>query len=502
MQKLRPWSVKGVSEEAREAARSAAGAADLAIGVWIDRSIKEFTATHEPSTAPSALPHDAAGGPSPSATGKPNGKSTVTAAIAALESQIGNSHTRATTTVGSVRDIIEDLSLRIDTLERHRRLLPHTTLFVEKDTPSSRGVDEYDGDAHAEPSPKPKARRGLTDSTKDKPRPRTRRARKVIKAVFVGTALMSSGLLAAFVAIWFAVFKLPGDAPPLSASLPPAKSYDTAGEPLGAPAFALPAAQAGQNDATQLRIKAESGDKAAQSRLAMLYVAGRTLNQDYAAAVRWLTRAATAGLAEAQYNLGIIYARGLGVEANPLQAAIWFQSAAEQDYLRAQYALGLAYARAEGVEQNYPEAVDWLQRAAEQGFADAQFALATLLEGGVAGPADPDGAYFWYQAAVANGSQRAAERAALLVPRLPATGSNGALPPRLPSAPEQLSGETVQEIQRLLAALDFFRAPPDGILGPGTQAAIRDYQAQLGLRVDGQASAALLRHLMTVTSAR
>ncbi|MHA1566252.1 MAG: SEL1-like repeat protein [Alphaproteobacteria bacterium] len=497
MQKLRPWSVKGVSEEAREAARSAAGAADLAIGAWIDRSIKDATAIHAPSPALSTQPHDAAR----TSTGDLTGKPTVAAAIAALESQIGHSHAHATATVGSVRDIIEDLTLRIDTVERHKRLLPHTTLFVEKDAPHTSSAENVDTPA-AQPDLKIRSRREHPRSANDDAPTRARRARRIIKQVFVGTALMSSGLIAAFVAIWFAVFKVPGDGLQLGANLPTPTSFSGVLELPHTPTFALPAGPLGQRSATQLRSLAEGGDSAAQSRLAMLYVEGRALNQDYAAAAHWLTMAATTGLAEAQYNLGVIYARALGVEANPLQAAIWFQSAAEQDHVRAQYALGLAYAGATGVVRNYPEAVDWLQRAAEQGYADAQFALATLLEDGAAGPADPDGAYYWYQAAVANGSEQAAERAALLVPRLPATTTSSTRPtPRQSSSPpEQLSANTVQEIQRLLAALDFFGAAPDGVLDTTTRAAIRDYQAQLGLRVDGKASAGLLRHLMTVTS--
>lgn len=488
MQKLRPWSVKGVSEEAREAARSAAAVSDLAIGAWIDHAIRDATAN--PNQSP-AIP------PPPNG---PAGTTSVGAAIAELEDTITNSQSVVAATVGPVRDALEDLALRIDTLERHRRLLPHTTLFIDKDSRPTASSAEHDEPKAAQTARRKRKDRGdPRHPDKARSHPRTRRAGRLIKRVLVGTALMSSGLIAAFVAVWFALFDGPGESILIGANFTNALTRNAVGELPRTLPLQLPA-DPPQANIGALRLKAERGNVEAQSALAILFVQGRTLTQDYAAATYWFTQAATAGLASAQYNLGIIYSRGLGVEPNATQATIWFHSAAEQGYVKAQYALGLAYAQASGVEQNYPEAAAWLQRAAEQADADAQFALATLLEDGVAGPADPDGAYYWYQAAVANGNRQAAERAALLVPRLASTSAGQALPSAPPLGAPQITRQTIQEIQRLLAGLDFFTAQPTGVMDAGTSAAIRDYQAQLGLRVDGQATAGLLQHLRTVTS--
>ena len=43
MKPLSPWSVKGVDDDAREAARNAAQATGLTLGAWIDRAIRKST---------------------------------------------------------------------------------------------------------------------------------------------------------------------------------------------------------------------------------------------------------------------------------------------------------------------------------------------------------------------------------------------------------------------------------------------------------------------------
>lgn len=61
--------------------------------------------------------------------------------------------------------------------------------------------------------------------------------------------------------------------------------------------------------------------------------------------------------------------------------------------------------------------------------------------------------------------------------------------------------QVVAEIQELLGELGLYRGAIDGVAGPGTDRAIRLYQAQTKLPVDGGATRALLKHLQTVGKA-
>ena len=59
----------------------------------------------------------------------------------------------------------------------------------------------------------------------------------------------------------------------------------------------------------------------------------------------------------------------------------------------------------------------------------------------------------------------------------------------------------VAEIQDLLSELGLYSGAIDGVAGAGTERAIRLYQAQTKLPIDGRATAALLKHLQTVGQA-
>lgn len=66
---------------------------------------------------------------------------------------------------------------------------------------------------------------------------------------------------------------------------------------------------------------------------------------------------------------------------------------------------------------------------------------------------------------------------------------------RMPANEERLSREDVYEIQRLLAAAGHDAGEPDGRIGRRTRAAIRAFQRERELPMDGHASARLLRAL-------
>jgi uncharacterized protein len=61
----------------------------------------------------------------------------------------------------------------------------------------------------------------------------------------------------------------------------------------------------------------------------LLYDNGTGVQQDYAKAVEWYTKAAEQGMPRAQFNLGSMYAGGQGVPVNFAEAYYWLALAAD-----------------------------------------------------------------------------------------------------------------------------------------------------------------------------
>lgn len=311
-----------------------------------------------------------------------------------------------------------------------------------------------------------------------------------------------------------------------------------------------------------LRDAAAAGDSVAQNELAVRYLVGRGVDQNYDEAARWLKEAAAGGVVSAQYNLGVLYDSGRGVEADPVEALIWFHSAAEKGHGRAQYALAAAYAAGRGIARDSEMALKWLRRAAEKNVLEAQSSLANILATSPVSPDSLKDAYYWYRLADANGDRNAAARGDQVAERLtaeeraavnrrvsafiaanitgkrsrpkppaatPTTGATGGGSAAAPASPEPAPVKTppaqsapasptaaspttsgsattqstqIRTIQTLLTTLGFEPGPANGTLTEETREAIRGYQRTLGLDIDGEPSEALLTHLRQITGNR
>ena len=75
------------------------------------------------------------------------------------------------------------------------------------------------------------------------------------------------------------------------------------------------------------RKDAELGVISAQVNLAVMYMDGIGVPQDFQLAAKWFLNAAGQGNAEAQYNVGVLYQEGKGLAKNPVEAAKWFHIA-------------------------------------------------------------------------------------------------------------------------------------------------------------------------------
>ena len=65
---------------------------------------------------------------------------------------------------------------------------------------------------------------------------------------------------------------------------------------------------------TDLKMRAQAGDKTATRQLAEAYYLGKGVDQDYKQAAQWYEKLAKQGDVQAQTTVGIMYARGYGVD--------------------------------------------------------------------------------------------------------------------------------------------------------------------------------------------
>lgn len=85
-----------------------------------------------------------------------------------------------------------------------------------------------------------------------------------------------------------------------------------------------------EQQAADLRIRAENGDSEAQYEMGWRQAIGIGLAPNDSEALRWLRLAAGQGHRLAQNNLGARYATGDGVERDAAEAYFWFCQAAER----------------------------------------------------------------------------------------------------------------------------------------------------------------------------
>ena len=149
--------------------------------------------------------------------------------------------------------------------------------------------------------------------------------------------------------------------------------------------------------------KAEAGNAEAQLNLGVCYSNGDGVDQDYAKAVYWFTKAAEHGYAIAQLNLGVCYGNGYGVSQDHAKAVYWYTKAAEQGNAKAQNNLGLCYKKGDGVSRDYGKAVYWYNTAAKQGHTGAQRNLGYCYYNGNGVDQDPVKGIYWLSKAAEQG---------------------------------------------------------------------------------------------------
>jgi serine/threonine protein kinase/TPR repeat protein len=259
--------------------------------------------------------------------------------------------------------------------------------------------------------------------------------------------------------------------------------------PARAAAGAAGAATDGPDDPAErvrwLRQRAEQGDAEAQTELGQMYKEGRGIPRDYGLAARWLRRAARQGNVDAQIDLGLMEREGLGMPADPAAAAEWFQRAADQGDAWALTELGIMYHDGTGVPQDFRRARALFARAANQGYPWAKINIGLMHSHGSGQRPDPHQAALWFArgaaAAQADGDAYAVDVARGYLDDLGRTAWIDAAETLLNDAgydPGRISGAVSMRARR----------------------AIRQFQRDAGLEVDGRITPDLLIALAERTS--
>lgn len=95
----------------------------------------------------------------------------------------------------------------------------------------------------------------------------------------------------------------------------------------------------------------------------MAYLDGSVGPLDAPEAVRWLTKAAEAGVPEARLNLGLLCLEGRPGIVRDLAQGRWLRAAAKSGNFCAEYNLGVLYNTGLGVALDGKEAQKWFHRA-------------------------------------------------------------------------------------------------------------------------------------------
>lgn len=266
-----------------------------------------------------------------------------------------------------------------------------------------------------------------------------------------------------------------------------------------------------------LRTAAASGNYKAQFAVAMRFIAGIRVKQNYPAAMRWLRRAASQSFAPAQYQLALLYEKGMGAEPDIGKAKTWYMRAARRGNMKAMHSLAMLYTKASATGTDFSEAIQWFRRAASYGYPDSLMTLGSFYKKGLGVKADKIEAYKWFslahsrgdiraekelnalkfnmseddifhaEAAIAQWSQRAPNRASNLTEKEVAAFTGRIMPP--------FADALIYEAQLLLNKLGYDVGPADGQIGPKTRDAVRAFQMKNGLEATGQITPRFLSHL-------
>jgi localization factor PodJL len=159
-----------------------------------------------------------------------------------------------------------------------------------------------------------------------------------------------------------------------------------------------------------LRSAALKGDPTAAYEVAVRFAEGKGVAANYDEAVKWLDRAAQAGVVPAIFRLGSFYEKGLAVTKDVAIARHYYVQAADRGNAKAMHNLAVLDADGGGKGADYRSAVQWFRKAADRGVADSQYNLGILYARGIGVEQNLAESFKWFSLAAAQGDADAGRK--------------------------------------------------------------------------------------------
>lgn len=154
-----------------------------------------------------------------------------------------------------------------------------------------------------------------------------------------------------------------------------AQSPQSAPKPNASATSQKTTAKSAAQNVSQLQADANSGNPAAQFKLAQAYASGSGVPQDEQMALEWYSKAAEQGNSDAEVDLAVMYLTGDVVKEDKQQALMWFKKATRQGNATAMYNLGAIYYDGNGVAVDDSLSYAWFTLAKEAGYPKAAEAV-------------------------------------------------------------------------------------------------------------------------------
>jgi localization factor PodJL len=207
--------------------------------------------------------------------------------------------------------------------------------------------------------------------------------------------------------------------------------------------------------------------------------------KDYKSAFINYQKASELGIPEAQYYLANMYLEGKGSKKNKTEAIMWIEKSANGGFAMAQVSMGFRYQFGTGVSKDLPRAYKLFLRAAKADSPEGQYFLAFLIATGQGTAKNSKQALKWFRIAKSNGFPVPSNL--LSQAGVASIGKKG-----WRANKKSKESKLVWQIQSNLSKLGYNPGPVDGLIGKKTRIAIRSFQKENGIVIDGKPSDLLL----------